>query len=222
MTDDEFTNDRRARADDTQTSGTASELQLMSDLDEYQVADDSPDVDGWTVRTSDGQHVGKVHDLVVSVSEMRVRFLDIDIGHDQHAMLPVQDAQLDDDDEYVIIRSMSVLQQDVPGLRRSAGGNTRVGRDSNLSNSNVLVTDVATDVATDAATGSGAMSGDEEIRMPVMREEAVVEKRPVVREEIVIRRRLVMDERSVDADLRRERIDVQGADDSVQHPRSNI
>jgi uncharacterized protein (TIGR02271 family) len=56
--------------------------------------------------------------------------------------------------------------------------------------------------------------GDDEIRVPVVEEEIVVEKRPVVKEEIVVKKRAVSDERTVEADVRRERIDV---DDSTMH-----
>ncbi|MES2523085.1 MAG: DUF2382 domain-containing protein [Gemmatimonadota bacterium] len=289
MTDDQFTNDRYARADDTRGSGAQPDLQLLSDLDDYQVADENPDVRGWTVRTTDGQRVGKVDDLVVSVTEMRVRYLDVDIGNDQHAMLPIHRAQLDDDNDDVIVDSISALQGDAAGLRRATRPRPGVGRDSNPSNSEVLATDA---VVGEAATRrrsefdtdfdsqdarrvvaheeqldigkrqvqagevevrkrvetehvqesvpltheevtlerrpldrdrmeATSIDADQEIRVPVMREEAVVEKRPVVREEIVIRRRMVTDHRTVEADLRRERIDVEGVEDSARRPRPN-
>jgi uncharacterized protein (TIGR02271 family) len=48
----------------------------------------------------------------------------------------------------------------------------------------------------------------EEIRVPVTEEEAVVDKRPVVKEEVVVRKRPVEEERVVDADIRKEEIDV--------------
>jgi uncharacterized protein (TIGR02271 family) len=58
-----------------------------------------------------------------------------------------------------------------------------------------------------AATGDIRIS-DGEIRVPVMREEAVVEKRLVPTEEIIIRKTAVRDTKTVEADLRRERVDV--------------
>jgi uncharacterized protein (TIGR02271 family) len=42
----------------------------------------------------------------------------------------------------------------------------------------------------------------------VTEEEAVVDKRPVVKEEVVVRKRPVEEERMVDADIRKEEIDV--------------
>jgi uncharacterized protein (TIGR02271 family) len=49
---------------------------------------------------------------------------------------------------------------------------------------------------------------EDEIRIPLHAEEAVVEKRVVPREELVVRKREVMETEGVDADLRRERAEV--------------
>jgi uncharacterized protein (TIGR02271 family) len=48
-----------------------------------------------------------------------------------------------------------------------------------------------------------------EVRIPIMEEEVVVEKRPVVREDVVIRKRAVEDTENVEADVRKERVDVE-------------
>jgi uncharacterized protein (TIGR02271 family) len=50
---------------------------------------------------------------------------------------------------------------------------------------------------------------DEEIRIPVREEEIEVRKHPEVKEEVVVRTRPVVEEEEVEADLRRERIDVE-------------
>jgi uncharacterized protein (TIGR02271 family) len=68
---------------------------------------------------------------------------------------------------------------------------------------------------------AAAVNSAQEIRVPVLHEEAIVQTRPVVREEIVIRRRMVVDNTTVEADLRRERVDVDGAVDRTQPPRTN-
>ncbi|MBX6332218.1 MAG: DUF2382 domain-containing protein [Gemmatimonadaceae bacterium] len=63
-----------------------------------------------------------------------------------------------------------------------------------------------------AASGAPTEGGEfkeEEIRIPVMSEEAVVEKRPVVKEEYIIRKRVARETRPVEADLRRERVDIE-------------
>jgi uncharacterized protein (TIGR02271 family) len=50
--------------------------------------------------------------------------------------------------------------------------------------------------------------GTDEIRVPLMREEAVVEKRPVVKEEIVIGKKVVEEQQTVEAEVRREEFDI--------------
>jgi len=49
---------------------------------------------------------------------------------------------------------------------------------------------------------------DQEIRIPVTEEEVVVEKRPVVKEELVVKKQQVEGERTVEADLRKERAEI--------------
>ena len=53
---------------------------------------------------------------------------------------------------------------------------------------------------------------DDEIIVPVMEEEVVVEKRPVVKEELVIAKERVTEHEEVGADLRREEFDIKGAE----------
>jgi uncharacterized protein (TIGR02271 family) len=55
-----------------------------------------------------------------------------------------------------------------------------------------------------AAVGDVAI-GEDEIRVPVMREEVVAEKRVVPTEEVVVRKHAVTEERVVEDDVRRER-----------------
>lgn len=50
---------------------------------------------------------------------------------------------------------------------------------------------------------------DEEIRVPLVEEEAVVEKRPILKEELVIKKHAVPDTKQIEADIRKERIDVE-------------
>jgi uncharacterized protein (TIGR02271 family) len=54
-----------------------------------------------------------------------------------------------------------------------------------------------------------ATLGDEVVRVPLTREEAVVEKRPVVKEELVIGKRVVEDHETVEAEVRREEFDIE-------------
>lgn len=50
--------------------------------------------------------------------------------------------------------------------------------------------------------------GEDQIRVPLMEEEAVVDKRAVVKEELVIGKRVVEEQQTVDAEVRREEFDI--------------
>ena len=64
----------------------------------------------------------------------------------------------------------------------------------------------------DGAGRPGARIGEEEVRVPLHAEEAVVEKRVVPKEELVVRKHEVVEERTVEADLRRERAEIDRPD----------
>ena len=69
--------------------------------------------------------------------------------------------------------------------------------------------------ASDASRLGAADIGEDEIRVPIMREEVVTEKRVVPTEEIVVHKHAVTEQTPVEADVRRERIDVSGDEELV-------
>ena len=62
--------------------------------------------------------------------------------------------------------------------------------------------------ASAGGAGGRAQIKEDEIRVPLMAEEVVVDKRTVPKEELVIKKHAVHDEKTVEADLKKERIDV--------------
>lgn len=69
------------------------------------------------------------------------------------------------------------------------------------------------DIERRPVTGSAAARdvqiSAQEVRVPVREEELVVEKRPVVKEEVIISKHPVEEQRTVEEDVRRERIDME-------------
>jgi uncharacterized protein (TIGR02271 family) len=63
--------------------------------------------------------------------------------------------------------------------------------------------------ADEAAAPTEEQLQEGEIRVPIMEEEVVVEKRPVAKEEVVIRKHAVETTENVEADVRRERVDIE-------------
>lgn len=73
--------------------------------------------------------------------------------------------------------------------------------------------------ATPGMSAEPRISGDE-VRIPVNEEEVVAEKRVVPKEELVVKKREVRDEETVEADLRREEVDVRTEGDvRMREPR---
>jgi uncharacterized protein (TIGR02271 family) len=56
---------------------------------------------------------------------------------------------------------------------------------------------------------SEAEIGEDEVVVPVIEEEVVVEKRPVAKEEVRIRKDVVSDTETVEEDVRREEVEVE-------------
>ena len=61
----------------------------------------------------------------------------------------------------------------------------------------------------EADSGEVEVLADGSVSIPVFEEELVIERRLVVRERVIVRKHTVTDERRVEADLRRERVEVE-------------
>jgi uncharacterized protein (TIGR02271 family) len=66
------------------------------------------------------------------------------------------------------------------------------------------------------AVGAAEELRDDEIRVPVMQETTVVEKRPVVKEEIIVSKEPRTTEETVEADVRHEEFDVSSSSDDIR------
>lgn len=86
----------------------------LDQLDDFEVAEGDPDVRGWEVLASDGRRIGEVDDLLIDVSAMKVRYLDVDLegdlvgeGGDRHILIPIGYARLDESDDHIFVDSLS-------------------------------------------------------------------------------------------------------------------
>ncbi|MCU0636189.1 MAG: DUF2382 domain-containing protein [Gemmatimonadaceae bacterium] len=294
-------------ADQDLTTGANTDLQRLSDSGDFDVAEGYPDIRGWDVKTADGTKIGTVDDLIVSISEMRVRYVDVEVDRsmrnaveeggteDAHLLLPIGAVELDDDNDDVVATGLGGPLDAYP---RYGGRDISLGYEQSLRDrfrGGSEMTGIGAGLGGMAATGSrdfydhehyddqrafakrrptrtvdgdetlvrseeqlavgkrsvpagevtvsktvetervseevplshdevtierrpltgmsteGATIGDQEIRVPLMREEPVVSKQAVVREEIIIRKQRKTENRTVEADLRRERINVEGS-----------
>ena len=83
-------------------------LAPLGELDKYQVAGNQPDIRGWEVRGTENRRIGSVHDLIVDVVALEVRYLVVSLdgeltGDDaeRQVLMPIAPASLDDDQNVV-------------------------------------------------------------------------------------------------------------------------
>jgi len=236
-----------------------STLRRLSEADDFEVAENEPDIRGWDVMLSDGTKIGEVDDLMVDTAMMKAAYIDVDLdrkalGLDEsrHALVPIARADLDTDHKHVALHGIDrqgVLQlqgsdatrarewhASTPAATRSEDKRlTRSAEELKIGKRMVQAGEVRVGkhVETDHVTetvarerervtierrpaGPGASTSpqftNDEIVVPVMEEEVVVEKRPVVKEELVIAKERTTEQEQVGADLRREEFDIKGAE----------
>ncbi|MDO7875010.1 PRC-barrel domain-containing protein [Hymenobacter sp. ASUV-10] len=89
-------------------------LRRLRDLTDFEVADDNPDVRGWTVRGADGKALGTVYELIVDSHALKVRYLDVELDagfnvneHERHILLPIGVAALDVEGDNVFVTALN-------------------------------------------------------------------------------------------------------------------
>ena len=129
---------------------------------------------------------------------------------------PVSDASDREDDEVRVRRSEEEL---LVGRREREAGAIRVRKRVRTDTERIEVPKKRVEVSVErvpveegASTAEEITAtpqiGEEEIVVPVVEEEIVVEKRPVVKEEIRIRKQVVEDVEVVEEDVRREEVEI--------------
>jgi hypothetical protein len=162
-------------------------LRRLGDLENFKVAPDDPDPRGWGVRTPRGDDIGQVEELIVDPDARKVRYLEVALDRDhqmadgaRYLSIPIEDADLDRPGRSVVVSGLPDEvahghDQTTPPRERLAA--TRRPFDGDPHDTEPRIT-------------------EKEIRVPIVEEEIVVERRPVVKEEIVIsRERVGVDQR---------------------------
>lgn len=181
----------------------------LADLPGHRMAADEPDVRGWDVVAPGGEPVGRVHDLLVDRASREVAAVVVDLTVREadgrsRVVLPIERVSLDERRRAMVAEDAVVSDRTPPNVLED-----REVRRPRIGDVGALPDDAA------PAGVSVQRSGDEEIvRVPIVEERLVVERRPVVTEVVTIRKRLVRGEdRVVEADLRKERVEVDRTDE---------
>jgi uncharacterized protein (TIGR02271 family) len=136
-----------------------------------------------------------------------------DLHHeDREEDLRGREGELRDEDELRVQRTEEELRT---GTREREAGRVGVRKQVHTEREQVRVPTRHEEVSVERVPvneeGTGAEIGDDEISVPVVEDEVVVEKRPVVKEEIRVRKDVVEDEQVVEEDVRKEEVDVEDA-----------
>jgi sporulation protein YlmC with PRC-barrel domain len=114
-----------------ETADVPVRIEPLSELRDYEVADGYPEIRGWEVRDTTDRAIGRVHDLLVDVEALRVRYLDVELGpkfakteSDRRVLIPVERVDLDGTGDHVLLPGIDVadVRGLVPHARRGLGG----------------------------------------------------------------------------------------------------
>jgi uncharacterized protein (TIGR02271 family) len=210
-------------------------LKRLSKTSDYAIASDEADVRGWTVVGPGGENIGEVDDLPIDPARMKVAQLDVDIKGADHIRVPAAEVQIDRARREVRIpgyaagayRSATAADRSAThaderltrteescawGHAPSRPAEVVVGKHVETEHKQVPVSLKREEIVIERRPvkrdAGPSDSRDDQIRVPLMKEEAVVDKRAVVKEELVIGKRVVEDQKTVDADVRREEFDI--------------
>jgi uncharacterized protein (TIGR02271 family) len=121
-------------------------------------------------------------------------------------------SDLEDEDELRVQRSEEELRA---GTREREAGAMKVRKRVRTDREQIEVPTKHEEVSVERVPMSGeateAQIGEDEVSVPVVEDEVVVQKKPVVKEEIRVRKDVVEDTEVVEEDVRREEVEVEDA-----------
>lgn len=169
-------------------------LERLSRLRDYEVDRHEPDPRGWTVVNRDGRSVGEVKDLIVDTTRMAATYLDVeldtklfDLGDDDpHVLVPIERARADGrrlvvdevDDRWVSeLRSERERDREEFWDRMWHRGAAPAPAEARATR--IRRRDDPRDDPDNLDRVISEVRAGEEVRIPVVTEEIVVERRPV-------------------------------------------
>lgn len=109
----------------------------IDELSDFKVADGDPDVRGWDIIASDGRRIGKVDNLLIDTTAMKVRYLDVDVDSDlvtedvdRHVLIPIGYARLNRDDDQIMVDA--IASTDVSSMPAYQSGQVTRDYETNL------------------------------------------------------------------------------------------
>ncbi|CAA9494572.1 MAG: hypothetical protein AVDCRST_MAG25-3587 [uncultured Rubrobacteraceae bacterium] len=141
-----------------------------------------------------------------------------DEPRDQEGVNPGDSRNLEERDELRVQRSEEELRA---GVREREAGQVGVKKSVRTERESMTVPKKREELSVDRVPmndeGAPGQIGDGEVSIPVVEEEVVVSKRPVVKEELRIKKAVVEEEEIVEADVRKEEVEIDDASGTGRH-----
>ena len=186
-----------------------------------ELEDGEPDIRGWPVQDGAGNRVGTVDDLLLDTETEIVDTIALDDGQ----KYPVDGIEIGEDSVYLLgaagdsaaagteeVRVQRSAEELRAGTRERQAGHIKVRKQVKTEREQVRVPKRREEVSVERVPVEGEASeaeiGEDDVSVPVVEEEVVVEKRPVVKEEVRVRKDVVQDEEVVEEDVRKEEVDI--------------
>jgi photosynthetic reaction center H subunit len=91
-------------------------LYRLEDLDDYKVAEGDPDVRNWDVLDKNHKKIGKVDELIIDRTAMKVRYLDVivksdllyETDEDQHILIPIGAARINEHKDDIVVDDFEI------------------------------------------------------------------------------------------------------------------
>jgi len=96
------------------------------DRSDFEITKGDPDIRGWDVKNATGQKIGEVEELILDAQQKKIRYMvveldddDLELEDDKKVLIPIGLAELDKEDDDVILPSVTVDQlQALPAYDR--------------------------------------------------------------------------------------------------------
>lgn len=168
-------------------------FERLSRLNGYGVDSHFKDPRGWDIVNADHRSIGEVKDLIVDTSTMTAVYLDVeldsklfDVGRDPHILIPVEHAEREGKHKHLIVAGLDSvrMQELLVGRERHyyefwdtwwPRGSTAPGSWSPTISQQLS--------ADDLRRALENVRPGEHIRIPIVNEEIVIERRPLSRDE---------------------------------------
>ena len=184
------------------------DLQRMEDLEHWTIAEGEPDIRGWDILTQEGDHVGKVHDLIASPKTQHVYFILAQIGGlwgmgGRHVLVPLDRIHLNRENHQVRI--------DAPRDRLENAIEWRAGEEIDYAGAYRYWMEEGMPGRAETHEMAGMRGGEVpagETRVP-LREEEMVATRQVHTGEIEVEKHVVSEQRTIEVPVSHTEVEVE-------------